>query len=108
MRTVAVLPVKSFSRAKQRLGRAIADRPALAEAMVGDVLEALGDVRGLEGGVVVAADDRVGELTAGGRSVALELIHDPVEAGQSPAAARGVRAAIARGAERVLLVPGDC
>ena len=41
MRTVAVLPVKSFGRAKQRLGTAVSDRPELAEAMVGDVLEAL-------------------------------------------------------------------
>ena len=31
-----------------------------------------------------------------------------MEAGQSDAASRGVRAAVARGAERVLLVPGDC
>ena len=36
------------------------------------------------------------------------MVDDPVEAGQSDAAARGVAAAIARGAERVLLVPGDC
>ncbi len=36
------------------------------------------------------------------------MVDDPVEAGQSDAAARGVDAAVARGAERVLLVPGDC
>ena len=41
MRTVAILPVKTFGRAKQRLGRAFSDRPALAAAMVADVLETL-------------------------------------------------------------------
>ena len=43
MRTAAVLPVKSFGRAKQRLGAAVGqpDRAELAAAMVGDVLGAL-------------------------------------------------------------------
>ena len=35
-------------------------------------------------------------------------MHDPLEVGQSAAALRGVRTAVARGAQRVLLVPGDC
>ena len=50
MRTLAVLPVKSFGLAKQRLGEAVGadDRRALARAMAGDVLEALGRVEGLE------------------------------------------------------------
>ena len=36
------------------------------------------------------------------------IVHEPVEAGQSAAAARGIETALERGAERVLLVPGDC
>jgi 2-phospho-L-lactate guanylyltransferase len=100
MRTVAVLPVKSFGRAKQRLRPAGVDRAELAAAMVGDVLDALGAVRGLDGVVVVSAEEL--------RTAGIEWVHDPVEAGQSAAAARGVRAAVARGAARVLLVPGDC
>jgi 2-phospho-L-lactate guanylyltransferase len=102
MRTVAVLPVKSFGRAKQRLRPAGVDRAELAAAMVGDVLEALGAVRGLDAVVVVSAQDLAG------RPAATEWVHDPLEVGQSSAAARGVRAAVARGAQRVLLVPGDC
>ena len=99
MRTLAVLPVKSFGLAKQRLGEAVApdDRRALARAMVGDVLEALGRVEGLDGVLVVSA-----EFSGEG----VEVVHDPEEAGQSAAARRGVRAAVERGAERVLLVPG--
>ena len=101
MPTLAVLPIKSFGRAKQRLGGAVdgVERRALAEAMAGDVIEALGSVRGLDG-VIVVSSEWVGED--------VEVVHDPDEAGQSAAAARGVRAAVARGAQRVLLVPGDC
>ena len=40
--------------------------------------------------------------------VGATVVHDPQEAGHNPAAARGARAAAERGAERVLLVPGDC
>ena len=78
--------------------------------MAADVLEALGAVRGLEGVIVVSAESLpVGTAgIEGGGSAPVEVVHDPVEAGQSAAAARGVRAAVARGAQRVLLVPGDC
>jgi 2-phospho-L-lactate guanylyltransferase len=123
VRTVAVLPVKSFGRAKQRLGAAVGadERRALADAMAGDVLEALGRVEGLEGVVVVSAEGPALEAThgsadAGGsgagarfaRSARVEVVDDPEEAGQSAAASRGIRVAVARGAQRVLLVPGDC
>jgi 2-phospho-L-lactate guanylyltransferase len=108
MRTVAILPVKTFGRAKQRLGDAIDDRPQLAAAMAADVLDALAEVRGLDGVIVVSAEDNVGGAEAGSSGGRVEWVHDPVEAGQSSAAARGIRAAVARGAGRVLLVPGDC
>jgi 2-phospho-L-lactate guanylyltransferase len=103
VRTLAVLPVKSFGLAKQRLGEAVGadQRRALARAMAGDVLEALGRVEGLDGVIVVSAE----ALDAG---AGVEMVHDPEEAGQSAAARRGVRAALEREAERVLLVPGDC
>jgi 2-phospho-L-lactate guanylyltransferase len=105
MRTLAVLPVKSFGRAKQRLGSAVAERPRLAEAMVADVLEALGRVSRLAGVVVVTADPRAAGAAVAARA---QVVHDPHEAGQSAAATLGVAAAIRAGAERVLLVPGDC
>jgi 2-phospho-L-lactate guanylyltransferase len=107
MRTAAVLPVKSFGRAKQRLGAAVGqpDRGELAAAMLGDVLAALGVADGLGGLVVVTAEPRA---AAAARDAGAHVVDDPVEAGQSNAAARGVAAAVARGAERALLVPGDC
>jgi 2-phospho-L-lactate guanylyltransferase len=100
MRTVAILPVKTFGRAKQRLAGGFPNRPGLAEAMVADVLDALAQVDGLAEVIVVTA----APVSAPGAHV----VHDPVEAGQSAAAALGIAAARQRGAERVLLVPGDC
>jgi 2-phospho-L-lactate/phosphoenolpyruvate guanylyltransferase len=115
VRTLAILPVKSFGRAKQRLGDAVGaeQRRALARAMATDVLEALGRVEGLDALIVVSAESLVEDLepaVSSGRRFArgIERVHDPEEAGQSAAARRGIRAAIERGAERVLLVPGDC
>jgi 2-phospho-L-lactate guanylyltransferase len=107
MRTAAVLPVKSFGRAKQRLDEAVGqpDRADLAAAMVGDVLAALGAVRGLDELVVVTAE---AHAATAARSAGARVVHDPVEAGQSDAAARGIAVAVEHGAERVLLVPGDC
>ncbi|HKH18289.1 MAG TPA: 2-phospho-L-lactate guanylyltransferase [Solirubrobacteraceae bacterium] len=107
MRTAAVLPVKSFGRAKQRLDAAVGqpDRGELAAAMLGDVLDALRAVGGLADVIVVTAEPRAADAA---RAAAAQIVDDPVEAGQSDAAARGVRAALARGAQRALLVPGDC
>jgi 2-phospho-L-lactate/phosphoenolpyruvate guanylyltransferase len=107
VRTAAVLPVKSFPRAKQRLGDAVAggDRHELAAAMVADVLAALAAVPELAEVIVVTAEPHAAALAAETRA---SVVHDPDELGQSRAAARGVDATLARGAERVLLVPGDC
>ena len=107
MRTVAVLPVKSFARAKQRIAGAVAgpDRRILAEAMVEDVLAALAAVDGLHGVVVVTAEIRAHALA---REAGASVVPDPREAGQSFAAGVGIEAAVADGADRVLLVPGDC
>ncbi|MEA2132861.1 MAG: 2-phospho-L-lactate/phosphoenolpyruvate guanylyltransferase [Solirubrobacteraceae bacterium] len=115
--TLAVLPVKSFGLAKQRLGDAVGaeQRRTLARAMAGDVLEALGRVKGLGGVIVVSAEGKRLGIEEGGAPAGagrfargVEVVHDPDEAGQSAAARRGIRAAVARGAQRVLLVPGDC
>jgi 2-phospho-L-lactate guanylyltransferase len=94
IRTFAVLPVKTFGRAKSRLDAA--NRPELAAAMVQDVLRALHAVPDLEV-LVVSSEPSV-----------LADVPDPAERGHNAAALLGIREAVARGAERVLLVPGDC
>jgi 2-phospho-L-lactate guanylyltransferase len=107
VRTFAILPVKRFPAAKQRLSDGLEPgmRAVLAEAMVRDVLAALERVRGLEGVIVVTNEPRAARpaLASGA-----EVVPDEREAGQSPAAEAGIERALARGAERVLLVPGDC
>jgi 2-phospho-L-lactate guanylyltransferase len=105
VRTAAVLPVKSFARAKQRLEEAISDRRELAEAMVSDVLEALGAVPAIDDVLVVTAEPRAARAAERVRAIAVE---DREERGQSAAAQHGIDAAVERGAGRVLLVPGDC
>jgi 2-phospho-L-lactate guanylyltransferase len=107
VRTTAVLPVKSFSRAKQRLSEAVGggDREQLAAAMVGDVLEALTAVRQIDAVVVVTAEPLAARAA---ERAGAAVVEDPEEIGQSAAAERGIDAAVARGAERALLVPGDC
>ena len=59
MRTLAILPIKSFAIAKQRLEQELppGQRRALAEAMFYDVLVALRRTNSLEGTVVVTADN---------------------------------------------------
>lgn len=101
MSTVAVLPVKSFGRAKTRTGLDGSERVALAESMARDVLRALADVRSLAAVLVVTREPRIAAL-------AEHVVDDPDEAGHSAAARLGIAEALARGARRVLLVPGDC
>jgi 2-phospho-L-lactate guanylyltransferase len=104
MRTVAILPVKSFGAAKQRLGGLIGQeaRSALMRAMLSDVLSALAAVPALDV-VVVTANPLAGELAERG----IRVLHDDREAGQSAAAGIGTGHANAEGYERALLVPGD-
>lgn len=106
MSTLAILPVKAFGAAKQRLTPALpgGSREALAEAMVSDVLIALARTSGLDGVAVVTADERAG---AAARQSGAEVVPDTERAGQSAAARLGIRHAQALGFERVLLVPGD-
>src|SRR3954447_13560534 len=107
METVAVLPIKTFARAKHRLAEAVdvPDRRALAQAMLGDVLEALAAVPELDAVLVVTAEPAA---AAAAREAGAEGGRGPRGAGQSAAALLGVEAALQRGATRVLLVPGDC
>ena len=106
MRTIAILPVKTFGAAKQRLADvfAMGARQTLAQAMFTDVLTSLRHVRGLDT-IAVVTRDRIAESTA--LSHRVEVLRDDAQAGQSSAALIGIRWALAAAFERVLLVPGD-
>ena len=106
MRTLAILPIKSFGASKQRLSGLLGrgSRQALAQAMFLDVLASLRRVRGIDAIAVVTAD-YAAESAA--RNEGVHLLFDPDETGQSEAVAIGIRHATALGFERVLAVPGD-
>jgi 2-phospho-L-lactate guanylyltransferase len=107
MRTAAILPVKRFSKAKQRLGASVADtlRLALARAMVADVLTALADTDAIERTIIVTREPSVADSV---RELDAVLLEDVAEQGQPAAVAVGIAHALALGIERVLCVPGDC
>lgn len=107
MRTAAILPVKRFARAKQRLGASVADelRLALARAMVADVLLALAQTEAIDCTIVVTGESAVAADASDAGAI---VVADDADEGQSAAAALGIRRALADGVERVLCVPGDC
>jgi 2-phospho-L-lactate guanylyltransferase len=107
VRTAAILPVKRFDAAKQRLGRSVPDelRLALARAMVADVLEALERTSALELTILVTGQE---DLARSARAHGAAVLDDDPDRGQSAAVVRGARHALVLGFERVLCVPGDC
>jgi len=106
MKTLAILPVKAFGAAKQRLSPDVGADPrrALAQAMVSDVLAALAAAERLDAIVVVTADEHAAGLA---RAAGAHVLADAAQAGQSPAAEIGIAYAVAHGYDRVALVPGD-
>ena len=102
----AVLPVKDFGHAKQRLAGFLStvERRLLAEAMAEDVLETLSQVSELSEIIVVTRDERAFELAArhGAR-----VLTEPSNDGQSAAVERAAAALGRAGVESLLQVPGD-
>jgi 2-phospho-L-lactate guanylyltransferase len=107
LNATAVLPVKRFSAAKQRMAAGITggQRRDLAEAMVADVLEAIGQARTVERIIVVTGDPIAQELAS---EAGAKVVPDPEDAGHVEAAQAGIARAEADGAERVVLLAGDC
>ena len=107
MRTVAILPVKSFPRAKQRLGAGVGEdmRGELARAMVGDVLVAAHQCASIEQLIVVTNEPSVRAAALYKHAIVIE---DALEQGQSQAVALGLERAAAEHFQRALCIPGDC
>jgi 2-phospho-L-lactate guanylyltransferase len=104
--TLAVLPIKTFDEAKQRLRAELDPTPrrALVEAMFSDVLIALRRAKLVDQVLVVSADN-VAQRIAGGYDA---MVLEDEDLGHSQAAARGAERALELGVDRVLMVPGDC
>lgn len=106
MTTLAILPIKSFDEAKQRLSAELDPTPrrALVEAMFSDVLIALRRATLVDQVLVVSADN-VAQRIAGGYDA---MVVEDEDLGHNQAAARGAARALELGVDRVLMVPGDC
>jgi 2-phospho-L-lactate/phosphoenolpyruvate guanylyltransferase len=106
MNVVALMPVKGFRNAKQRLSPLLgsAARELLAEAMFRDVLRQVRIARGLAGTFVVTGDDKVAALAS---SAGAEVIREKAENGETGAVDFARMELKSAGCESVLIVPGD-
>jgi len=106
MKVSALIPVKGFRNAKQRLSPLLdaADRELLAEAMFRDVLREVTRARGLEATFVVTGNDKVTKIAA---ALGAAVIHEPAETGETGAVDFARLELQRAGREAVLIIPGD-
>ena len=113
MRATAIIPVKRFGAAKQRLLDRL-DRPQradLVKAMLTDVLAAICEADAIERAIVVTGEGRAERIAldrAKRATTPMEVFQDPHDRGHSEAAVLGIIRAISLGAECSALLPGDC
>ena len=113
MNATAIIPVKRFGEAKQRLLDTL-DRPqraALIKAMLTDVLVATDRSELVERVIVVTGEGRAERLAlrhAQRSTTPLEVLVDPDDRGHSQAATLGIIRALWLGAACSALLPGDC
>jgi 2-phospho-L-lactate/phosphoenolpyruvate guanylyltransferase len=109
VKAIAIVPVKRFAAAKQRLAPGLDEqrRQALVAAMLADVLEAIGAARTVEQTILVSGDPLAQEIAAEA-GTRIEVVPDPADEGHDIAAAAGIARAEADGASCVALLPGDC
>ncbi|MCC7099474.1 MAG: 2-phospho-L-lactate guanylyltransferase [Rubrivivax sp.] len=106
MRPCAVVPVKRFTQAKQRLHARCDDalRHALARAMLEDVLDALAAARGLAGVLLVTADAEAAGLA---RRRGMDVLEEAQPGGLNAAVTAAARHLRALGRRAMLVVPAD-
>ena len=106
MKVTALLPVKGFRNAKQRLSLLLsaAEREMVAEAMFRDVLEQVVRARGLAGTYVVTGDDKVADIAL---SLGAKIVREPAENGETAAVDFARNRLKEAGHEAVLIIPGD-
>ena len=106
MKVTALIPVKGFRNAKQRLSAFLgsAEREALAEAMFRDVLRQVPGARGILETVVVTGDDKVAKIAV---TLGARVILESAETGETAAVDFARSSLKADGGEAVLIIPGD-
>jgi 2-phospho-L-lactate guanylyltransferase len=107
LRTLAILPVKEFSRAHERLAGEIsaADRARLAEELFLDMMIKVRRCKTVDDVLIVTSDS---EVVRHAKWVGIDVLSLAEEPGHSDAAARGIRDAVAGDFERVAVLPTDC
>lgn len=106
MKITALIPVKGFRNAKQRLSAILgsARREALAESMFRDVLREVLRARGLIETVVVTGDEKVAQIAG---SLGARVLRENAETGETDAVDFARTSLKNAGCEAVLIVPGD-
>jgi 2-phospho-L-lactate guanylyltransferase len=106
MNIAALMPVKGFRNAKQRLTPILssAARELLAETMFRDVLSQVRAARGLASTFVVTGDDQVASIAA---LAGAEVIRERAENGETAAVDFARQELKRAGCEAVLILPGD-
>ncbi len=101
-----LIPVKNLENAKERLSSVLspAERRALAEAMLGDVLQAAASVNHQNRIAVVTSDPLA---TALAWQYGFGIIADPENLGESDAIAYATEHCVANGEDSTLVIPGD-
>jgi 2-phospho-L-lactate/phosphoenolpyruvate guanylyltransferase len=113
MKATAIIPVKRFGRAKQRLLDTL-DRPqraTLIKAMFADVLASACEVPSIDRVIVVTGEGRAERIAldrARRTKTRIEVFQDPADKGHSEAATLGIVRALSHGARCAALLPGDC
>src|SRR5437870_976187 len=106
MKVTALVPVKGFSSAKQRLSPLLdaAGRELLAEVMFRDVLRQVVNAHGLTETYVVTGNDKVAEIAI---SLGSQVIREKAEKGETAAVDFARLELKQSGCEAVLIIPGD-
>jgi 2-phospho-L-lactate guanylyltransferase len=101
-----IVPVKDLADAKQRLHAALSpeERRRLAEAMLRDVLGALTSASERAPITMVTRDAQAMSIAA---EMNIAVLGEPENQGETQAVARAVVGLMNRGAEAMLVVPGD-
>src|SRR5512147_704472 len=106
MKVAALMPVKGFHNAKQRLSPLLsgAAREVLAETMFRDVLRQVRLAPGLVATFVVTGDDKVAAISS---SAGAEVIREHAENGETSAVDFARFKLKRAGCEAVLIIPAD-
>lgn len=107
LRTLAILPVKEFSRAHERLSGVVSDsdRARLAEELFLDMMIKVRRCKTIDDVLIVTSDS---EVVRHAKWVGIDVLSLADDPGHSESAVRGIRDAVAGDFERVAVLPTDC